>query len=176
MLHLLTPGVEHSKETDLCSKMLGCGCHFEQGFSSCLEQNPVDDALILQSQRSKQLRHGENDVKVRNRQKLTAPVSQPPFPGCPLTLGAMPIPAGVVGNDAVAAPVARVQMTAENGCPAVLNGMHDAKVPVIQQFGMLIEKLFSVDAYDVGYFAGWLSIHREMSLVPESASSGLEVC
>ena len=115
MLHLLAPSVEHSEEPDLFSKMLGCGCYFEQGFCSRLEENPVDYALILQSQRSKLLRHGENYVKVRNWQQLAAAISQPPFPGCSLTLRAMPISAGVVGNDAVAAPVARVHMTAENG-------------------------------------------------------------
>lgn len=175
MLHLLTPSVEHSEEPDLCSKMLGGSCYFEQRFCSRLEENPVDYTFILQSERGKLLRHGEDHVKVRHRQQLAATISQPPFPGCSLTLRAMAIPAGVVGNNAVTAPVTRVHMTAENGCPAVLNRMHHAKVPVVQQLGMLIEKVFSVDAYDVGNLAGRSFIHRKI-VAPESASSGLEVC
>jgi hypothetical protein len=49
-----------------------------------------------------------------------------------LTLGAMPVPAGVVGNLAVTAAVALVDVTAEGRGAAVEDGPHHACLPTVE--------------------------------------------
>jgi hypothetical protein len=41
----------------------------------------------------------------------------------------MPIPAGIIGDDLMSAPVAGIYMTTENGGPAVLDGLQSTEMP-----------------------------------------------
>jgi hypothetical protein len=48
-VELLTPGVQHAEEADLCAEMVGIAGNFEQCFCTGSEQQIVDDLLILKS-------------------------------------------------------------------------------------------------------------------------------
>ena len=50
MLEILSPGVEHTEETDLCTKVLWIGCDLQQGGGAGAEQEVVNDVLVLESQ------------------------------------------------------------------------------------------------------------------------------
>ena len=156
---VLAPGVKHGQETDVRSEVLRVGGDFQQGFRYSPEQNPVEDPFILQSQRRQQMRQREDHVEVGNGQQFGRTVGEPLLARCALALGAMPVPAGVVRVDAMSATVAGVQITAENGCPAVFNRMQNAQVLGVQQVAMLLEKLLAVVANDIGHLAGWPLVH-----------------
>jgi len=54
----------------------------------------------------------------------------------------------------MSAPVAGIHVTAENRRPAVLYRVQNAKVSGVQQLTILLAKLFSVGADDIGHLAG----------------------
>jgi len=47
MFEFLIPGVEHSEEADLGAEMFGIASDFEEGFSTALQQEVVQDFLVL---------------------------------------------------------------------------------------------------------------------------------
>ena len=61
------------------------------------------------------MRQREDDVEVRNGQQVGAARGEPPFLGQRLTLRAVPIATGVVGDPHGAAAVTRLPMPAEDG-------------------------------------------------------------
>ena len=55
MPHGLAPGVKHGQKTEACSQMSRIGRDLEQGLGDGAKQEGVEEALILQSQRSESL-------------------------------------------------------------------------------------------------------------------------
>ena len=51
MFEFLIPGVEHTEETDFGAEMLGIAGDFEEGFSTGLQQQMVQDFFVLQGER-----------------------------------------------------------------------------------------------------------------------------
>src|SRR6266849_7764681 len=109
----LTPGMQHAEEADLCAKMLGIAGHFEECFCTGSEQEIVDDLLILQDQRSQMTRKREDHMHVLRRKKFPATLFQPTFASSCLTFRAVPISTGVVGDGAMSAASALIEMSAE---------------------------------------------------------------
>ena len=72
MLQFLIPTMEHAEEADFSAEMAGIARHFEQRFSTGLEQQTVDHLLVLQSQRGEPPRKGEDHMDVGSRQKFAA--------------------------------------------------------------------------------------------------------
>src|SRR6202022_4343540 len=50
MFEFLIPGVEHTEEADLGAEMFGIASDFEEGFSTALQQEIVQDFLVLQGE------------------------------------------------------------------------------------------------------------------------------
>jgi len=65
-------------------------------------------------------------MEIRRRQKLGLPGRQPVGAGLPLTLRAMPVPAGIVSDPDQAAIRTLLGMAAQLRGPAQLDGAHDA--------------------------------------------------
>ena len=95
MLEVLSPGVEHTQETDLCAKMLRIGGDLQQGCSAGAEQEVVDDLLILQGQPRQLMWDGEDDVNIVDRQQFLAAPGEPLVASVGLALWAVP---GAAGN------------------------------------------------------------------------------
>ncbi len=72
----------------------------EQRVGRRAEQQRVDHARIALREGVERVRQGEDDVEVRNRQQVGLARRQPPFLGERLTLRAMAIATGVVGDRA----------------------------------------------------------------------------
>jgi hypothetical protein len=66
MLKVLSPGMEHSKESDLCSQMLRVTGEFQQCGGAGSEEQIVKQPLVLQSE-SRELVWQSEDMKVRYR-------------------------------------------------------------------------------------------------------------
>jgi hypothetical protein len=47
---LLTPCMQHTEETDFCTKVSRIASHFEKSFGAGAEQEIVEDLLVLQNQ------------------------------------------------------------------------------------------------------------------------------
>ena len=97
MVHkVLSPGMEHGKETDFRSEVFGIGSDRAEGFRSSAEENVVNDFLILECDASYCLGDGEHNVEVLDRQKLCLPCLEPLGFCQRLAFGTVAVAAGVV--------------------------------------------------------------------------------
>src|SRR5580704_5954931 len=139
-MQVLTPGVQHGKKADRGAEVSG------------LKQNGVNLSLVLKRQAADLLRKSEHDVEVRNGQELRLPLGEPLGAGRGLALGATAVATRVEYFDAVSAPVALIEMTAQDGCPAV------ADIP--ERFPLLArehgvpasQEIVLMSAEDIGQF------------------------
>ena len=99
MGHGRAPGMEHRGDADAGAEMLGVGRDGGQGLGRGLEQQVVDDGLVLVGDVGDGRRQREHDMKVRHRQQLGLARGQPVLCRRALALRAMPVAAGVVGDD-----------------------------------------------------------------------------
>ena len=114
--------MEHGGEADPGSQMLGIGGDREHGVGRGLEQQIVDDGLVLIGDAGDRCRQREHHMEIGHRQQLGFAFGEPLFGGGALTLGAMPVAAGIVGDDGVRTVLAPRHMTAERHCAAAFDG------------------------------------------------------
>ncbi len=103
MLQALIPGVEHAEEANLGSKVPGIASDLLQSCSAGVKQQVVDQAFILQCQRSQFPRQGEDDVHVAGGQQLPLPRLKPALAGVALASWAMPVATRVVRDGSMSA-------------------------------------------------------------------------
>ena len=120
-MQVLTPGVQHGKKADGSAEMSGIGGNGEQSFRSSLKQDGIDLSWVLKRKAADLLGERERDVEVGNGQQLCLPVGEPLGAGRGLALGAVAIATRVEYFDAMPAPVALIEMTTQDGSPAVTN-------------------------------------------------------
>ena len=116
------------------------------------EQEVVDRSLVLERDRADRSRQGEDDVIIGNRQKLRLAVFEPLPRRRRLTLGAMPVAAGIVGDAFVRAVLAALDVSAERGGATGLDRADDAPFDPSQMTGVRSAVGFAVGAKDVGQF------------------------
>ena len=93
--------MQHGGDADAGAEVLGIGGDREQRLGRDLEQQIIDHRLVLVGDVRNGSRQGEHHVIVRHWQQLGLARGQP-FPcGCALALWAMPVTAGVVGDERV---------------------------------------------------------------------------
>ncbi len=106
----LSPGMQHAEETDLRPQMLGVGGHlFERG-SYRLEQQVVENALILEHQFRKLMRHREDNVKIAQRYQIPRTCGDPLVARLRLALGAVLVAASngeISSMQSILSPAAR---------------------------------------------------------------------
>src|SRR6516164_6161359 len=126
--HCRAPAVEHSGGADARAEVPGVGGDGEQRFGGGTEQQVVDHRLVLVGDRSDLGWQRENDVEIADRQQIGLAGCKPILCLRTLTLWAMTVAARVVGDAAVAAIFAALDMTAEGCRAALLNGRHDLEL------------------------------------------------
>src|SRR4051794_18303101 len=149
VLQVLTPGMEHSDETDLGAEVAGIGGDRAQGFSRRLEQDGVDRGLVLKSDFGGRRRQGEDDVKIRHRQQFGLPFSQPGGARRSLTFRAMSIAARIIGDTNETALGAALDMAAERRGATRLDRAHDAPFGAAEVAGMRLAVRLAVAAEDI---------------------------
>jgi hypothetical protein len=111
----LSPAVQHAEEADFSTEMLGITSDFQKSFRTGAKQEIVDDLLVLQDQRGQMTRKREDHMDVARREKLLLTRCEPAIASSCLTLRAVPISARVVGDGAMSAASALIEMPAERG-------------------------------------------------------------
>ena len=108
------------------AEALGIGGDGERRLGRRLHQQVVDHALVLVGDVTQLARQRVDDVKVRDGQQLRFAVGQPSARGRSLALRAMPVAAGIVGDQRMAARrvLAARDMPAERRRAAALDRAH----------------------------------------------------
>jgi hypothetical protein len=150
MLYVLSPGMKHREKTDFGSQVFGV----EQRLRRGTEQDSILHALVLQSQRSQQLRKREDHVEIRDRQQVRRAVGEPLLACRPLAFRAVPVETGVIRDDAMTAPIALLDTAAENRRSTVFDGVEDSEVDRVPQSAIGLYKLLSVLTDDIGHLVG----------------------
>jgi len=101
------------------SKVFGIGGDHKQRLGGPAEQEVVDDGLVLVGDRGDLGRQREDDMEIADRQQIGLARREPILRRRPLTLGAVAIAARVVGDAAVPAIFAALDMPAERGRTAL---------------------------------------------------------
>src|ERR1700735_2633404 len=76
-LERLSPGVEHTQETDLGAEMLGIGGNLQRVRGAGRKKEVVDDFLVLQRHPRQLVGDREDDMDVVHRQQLPAASGEP---------------------------------------------------------------------------------------------------
>ena len=144
------PGVQDGQDADQPAHVVRIEGQLDEALGGGLHQQAVQDLLVASQQGAKLLRQGEDHVEVRYRQQFLPPGFQPGLGILPMTLGAGPIAAGVIGVVLPAAVVADVDLAAQGWGAAALEILHDAAVAGQQVPAEPVEILPAVAAEDVG--------------------------
>ena len=91
VLQPLCPGMEHAEKADFSSQKFGIAGDFNQRFSAKAQQHRVDELLILQCNLSQEPRHCKDNMRVRNRKKLSLSLLDPTNANICLAFWAMPV-------------------------------------------------------------------------------------
>ncbi len=150
MGHRRAPGVEDGGEADARAQMLGIGGDGYEGLGGSPEQEVVDDGLVLERDRADRGRQGEDDVIVGNRQEFRLTLGEPLPRRRSLTLRAMPVAAGIVGDARVRAVLAALDMAAERRGPAGLDRRHHLQLGEADVTGVGLAPCRPMGAKDVG--------------------------
>ena len=175
-MQILPPGVQHGQEANGGAEVSGVSGDGEQSLGSSLKQDGVNLSRVLKSQAGDLLGEGEHDVEVRNGQKLCLPFGEPLGAGRGLALGAVAVATQVEYFDAMSAPVALVEMAAQDCGPAVPNV--SKRFPLLaRQHGVpASQEIALMSAEDIGQFQPMLWHHFGGRRRSESSdSSGLVV-
>ena len=151
----LTPGVQHAEEADFGTEMLGIASDFEKSFRTGAKQEIVDDLLVLQDQRGQLTRKREDHMDVTRREKLLATRCEPAIASSCLTLRAVPISARVVGDGAMSAAGAFIEMPAERGGTTPRNSQEHFDVLPGDPLTASFDECVSRSADQIGHLERW---------------------
>ena len=148
--HGRAPGVEDGGDTDARTEMTRVGGDGEHGLGGHPEQQIIDHRLVVEGDVGDLGGHCEDDVEIADRQQVGLACGEPLACCRPLALGAVPIPAAVVGDAAVAAVLAAFDMAAERGRAAGLDRRHHLELGQAHVAGMRRAPGWSMNAKDIG--------------------------
>src|SRR5215472_7648964 len=134
--HCRAPAVEHGGRADVRAEVFGIGGNREQRFGRLTEQQVVDRRLVLVSDRSNLGGQCKDHVKIGDRQQIGLAGSKPILCRRALALWAMAVATGVVGDAAVAAVLATLDMPTERGRAALLDRRHHLELAQAQMPGI----------------------------------------
>jgi hypothetical protein len=100
------------------------------------------------------MRQSENDVKIRYAEHFLLTSSETSLARLRLTLWAMPIPAGVIGNGLMAALRTGIEMAAQCRRAAAGNRSQHCQLLEAQPRSILVQKAGLVRAKDIGHLHG----------------------
>ena len=116
---ILGPRVEDQQEAGKGAEEAGIGGEFEQGLGAGLEQQVVERAGMAEEKGAQAVRHGEDDMEMRDGEDAGQRAFNPLGAFTPLAFWAVAIAAGIVGKDLnVGTGGADLDMTAQLGGPA----------------------------------------------------------
>ena len=152
----LSPGVQDAEKADLGTETLWVRGDFQQGRGRGVEQESEQGLSVLPDQRDKQVRHAEDEMEIVHWQQFLLALGEPLLASAGLTLRAMPVPTGVVGDTGdISATGAYIEMAAQCGSTATGNGPEHLDLRPGQRRAIAFPKPTASDADDVGHLPGW---------------------
>jgi hypothetical protein len=124
--------------------MAGIGGDRDQRLGGGAEQDGVDGGLVVKGDRGDRRRQREHDVEVRDWQELGLALGEPLGAGQALTLWAVPVATGIVGDAGRPAVVALLDMAAQCRGPACRDRAHDAPLDITEVVTMGLPKRLAV--------------------------------
>ncbi len=125
-MKILTPRVEHRKESDLRAQVLGVGRDGAQCLARRSKQSVVDARFVLKCDGRNRLRYGEDHMEVLSVEKFGSTVLQPLSASQRLAFWAVAITARVVTDAPVITAIAVLDMTTKCRGATQLDCAHDA--------------------------------------------------
>lgn len=120
-LQVLPPCMKDAQEADMRAQMAWVCRYLLQCGGAGTKQQIVNDALVLLSKYSELVGNCEDNMRVRNRQKLFASFGQPLLAGTGLTTWTMSVAARIIRNQSMTTLRTTVEMTAQSCGSAALN-------------------------------------------------------
>ena len=124
-----------------------------RSFGSGAEENAVDRPWVIKGQGGNLFGHCKHDVEILDRQQFGLALLQPLGTVRVLTLGTMPVAAGVVADLRMIAVAALFDVAAQGRGAAGFNGPHDAQLWQRQRVRGAVG--FTVLSKDVSQLEGW---------------------
>lgn len=115
----------------------------------------------------------EDHMEVADREEFSTSFSEPLVASAGQTLRAMPITTRVVGDDAMTASGTAIEMAAQRGRAAVLDGVEYAPVVPRKPGTVLLNEAVLVLSDDIGHLEG-RPVHRFCNFRERLTLSGLE--
>jgi hypothetical protein len=143
--------MEHRKEADLGSEMLGVDGNLQKSFGARPEQQVVEELLVLQQQGRELVRQGKDHVEVADGEQFFLASGEPTVTSCDLTLGAMAIATGVEDDGAMATTGTLMEMSTQDRGTAVSDGAEHFLVRPVNPAAVVGEELFALRPYNVGH-------------------------
>ena len=134
--HCRAPAVQHGGGADASAEVLGIGGNREQGLGGGPEQQVVDDRLVLVGDWGDRGWQREDHVEISDRQQIGLAGREPIRRRRALTLWAMAVATRIVGDAAVAAVFAALDMAAEGRRAALLDRRHDLQLTEAHMSGI----------------------------------------
>lgn len=172
----LGPAMQHGKETDFGSEMFRVGSDGTQGFRSRAKKDGVENFLVLECHGADLFGNSKDNMIIGCGKQLGHARLEPLCFGKGLAFGAVAIAAAVIGITLLAAAVALVDMSAQEGGPADFDGAHGTVLLAKHGRAVDLPILRAALTEDIGHFQG-RSSHGNAggSGRPGSNSKGLGV-
>ena len=154
----LIPGMQHAKETDLRAEVFRITRDFKKRLRTGAKQEIVHDLLVLQSEWCQLTRQRENNMHIACREKLLATRCEPAVARPCLTLRAVPVAARVVGDGAMPAAGAFIEMATECGGATPPNGQQHFHMLRGDPLTASFDECVSRGADQIGHLERW-SVH-----------------
>src|SRR5277367_5325156 len=109
-------------------------------------------ALVAQREWRQLFRYGEDDMRVGHRQQACGLFHEPAVAGRGLTLGTVPVAAGVVSDSLIAAAIAPFKVGAEGRRSASADIAQHLPLLVRESMAPALKELVLVSVEDIGHF------------------------
>lgn len=167
--------MEHRKETDLGSEMLGVEGNLQKSFGAGPEQQIVEELLVLQHEWTELVRQGEHYVEVADGEQFFLASCEPAPTSRDLTLGAVPIATGVENDGTMGTTGTLKAMSTQDRGTAVGDSTEHFLVRPVNPAAVIGEESFALRPYNVGHLQVW-PIHFFCNLRDRCTLSGSEIC
>jgi hypothetical protein len=155
MLQFLIPGMEDAEEADIRSEPLRIPGDFYQGGGAGAEQKVIHNPLVLQRQGREFVRQREDDMRVGSGQQIARTGLDPAVSGIGLTPWTVAIATGVIGDGLVAAGATLIDVSAERGRAATLDGGQHFQMQPVQPVPVVVDETASCQANQIGHLQRW---------------------
>ena len=162
--------MEDGGDADARTEMTRVGGDGDHGLGRRPEQQVIDDCLVVKGDIGDLGGKREDHVEVADRQQVGLAGREPLACRCPLALGAVPVPAAVIGDADMAAVLAAFDMATNGGGAAGLDRRHHLDLAQAHMAGMRRAPGWSMNPEDIGDLKRWSHRDQPPGLAPSISS------